>query len=283
MDIRVCVCVCVCVRVCVCLCVCVCVCACICAWVYVFMCTCMHSNAACRLGEACSHVAALLFYLEDCVQRRDKLLPDNSTCTDKLQQWHIPPKRTINPAPVSDIEFRKAEYGKEQEDRPKPTSYDPRHPNDQRLNLEHVGTLLDKLKTTCPTSGICQFWNLSGESTPTFTDNEEEAVNLVVHTPELGIGLTYPCFGVNASSPQFVDHCSAYARNQKVAPEIACRVERVTRGQGNNALWRSLRNCRITSSRFHDIFVRKATTPPDKLVISLMGYQSPLAATSLPP
>ena len=149
------------VYVCVCVCVCVCMCACKCAWVYVFMCTCMHSNVACRLGEACSHVAALLFYLEDCVQRRDKLLPDNSTCTDKLQQWHIPPKRAINPAPVSDIEFRKAEYGKEQEDRPKPTSYDPRHPNDQRLNLEHVGTLLDKLKTTCPTSGICQFWNLS--------------------------------------------------------------------------------------------------------------------------
>ena len=78
-------------------------------------------------------------------------------------------------------------------------------------------------------------------------------------------------------------HCSAYARNQKVAPEIACQVERVTRGQGNNALWCSLRNCRVTSSRFHDIFVRKATTPPDKLVISLMEYQSPLAATNLPP
>jgi len=115
-----------------------------------------------RLGEACSHVAALLFYLEDCVQRRDKVLPDNSTCTDKLQQWHIPPKRTINPAPVSDIEFRKTEYGKEQ-DRPKPTLYDPRHPNDQTLNPEHVSTMLDNLKTTCPTSGIHQFWNLSGE------------------------------------------------------------------------------------------------------------------------
>lgn len=120
---------------------------------------------------------------------------------------------------MSDIAFRKAEYGKELEDRPKPTSYDPRHPNDQTLNLEHVCTLLDKLKTTCPTSGICQFWNLSGESTRTFTDNEEEAVNLVVYAPELGIRLTYPCFDVDVSSPQFLDHCSAYARNQKVAPK----------------------------------------------------------------
>ena len=62
----------------------------------------------CRLGEVCSHVAAPLFYLEDCVQRRDKLLPDNSTCSDKLQQWHIPPKRTINPAPVSDMQHLSA-------------------------------------------------------------------------------------------------------------------------------------------------------------------------------
>ena len=44
-----------------------CVCACICTCVFMCLCTCVHSNAACRLGEACSHVAALLFYLEDCV------------------------------------------------------------------------------------------------------------------------------------------------------------------------------------------------------------------------
>ena len=47
-------------------------------------------------------------------------------------------------------------------------------------------------------------------------------MNLIIHTPEPGIGLTYSCFDADASSPQFVDHCSAYARNQKVAPEIAC-------------------------------------------------------------
>ena len=91
-------------------------------------------------------------YKEDCVQRRDMLLPDNTTCTDKLQQWHILPKGTINPAPVSDIELRKAEYGKEEENRPKLTF--PRHPSDRTLNPEHVSTLLDKLKSTCTMSGV---------------------------------------------------------------------------------------------------------------------------------
>ena len=109
----------------------------------------------------------------------------------------------------------------------------------------HVCTFLDKLKSTCPTSGI---WNLSGESTLTFTQDEEEAINLIIHAPELGIGLTYSCFDADPSGPQFVDHCSAYAKIQKVAPEIAYRVERLTRDQSTNSLWRSLCNGRITSS-----------------------------------
>ena len=106
------------------MCVCVCVCVCAHAYVHGCMCLCVNVCTQMRLAGWVKLAAALLFYLEDCVQRRDKLLPDHSTCTDKLQQWHIPPKRTINPAPVSDIEFRKAEYGKE-EDRPKPTHMTP--------------------------------------------------------------------------------------------------------------------------------------------------------------
>ena len=184
---------------------------------------------------------------------------------------------------MSDIEFRKAEYGKEQEERPKPTSYDPRHPSDRALIPEQVDVLLDKLKSACPTSGIYQFWNPSGDSTPSFTDNKEEALKLIVYAPELGIGLTYPFFDMDTSSAQFTDRYSEYAEHQKIAPEIACRVDRVTRDQSNNTLWRSLHNGRITSSRFHEVFTRKATTPPDKLVISLLGYQSHLTATNLPP
>ena len=178
------------------------------------------------------------FFLEDCVQRRDRHLPDNTTCTDKLQQWHIPPKRSINPAPVSNIEFRKAEYGKEQEDRPKPTSYDPRHQNDRTLNPEHVEVKLSNVRC----------FGIFPESRHRCSDSEEEAMKLIVHAPELGIGLTNPCFGTDPSGSQFADDCAEYARSQKVAPEIACRVERVTRGQSNNSLWRSLRNGRITSS-----------------------------------
>ena len=44
-----------------------------------------------RLGEACSHVAALLFYLEDFSRRREtsNLLAEES-CTSHLCQWNVP-------------------------------------------------------------------------------------------------------------------------------------------------------------------------------------------------
>ena len=64
-----------------------------------------------------------------------------------LQQWHTPPKGTANPASVSNIKFRRAEYGKEQEEHPKPTTYDPRHPNGRALNSEQGAVLLENLKS----------------------------------------------------------------------------------------------------------------------------------------
>ena len=71
-----------------------------------------------------------------------------------LQLWHIPPKRTISPAPVSAIGFTKAEYGKEQVEHSKPTTYDPRHPSDRTLNSGQLDVLLEKLKSACPDSGL---------------------------------------------------------------------------------------------------------------------------------
>ena len=67
------------------------------------------------------------------------------------------------------------------------------------------------------------------------------------------------------------DLCATYAQWQRIAPEIACWTDRIARGQSSSILWHYLRNDRITFSRFHGLFVHKATTPPDKLVISLLG------------
>ena len=63
-------------------------------------------------GEACSHIAALMFYLEDFMRQGHSDLPTDTAATDHLQQWHVPPKHDVSVQPVEGITFRKAEYGK---------------------------------------------------------------------------------------------------------------------------------------------------------------------------
>ena len=70
--------------------------------------TCVAGN-----GEACSHIAALLFYLEDLWLKDINTLPgDDKTVTNRPQQWHKPPKRDVAPKRASAIAFNKDAYGK---------------------------------------------------------------------------------------------------------------------------------------------------------------------------
>ncbi len=48
-------------------------------------------------GEACSHVAALMFFLEDKMRQKDMNLSPDTSSTGRLQQWHVPPKRVVQP------------------------------------------------------------------------------------------------------------------------------------------------------------------------------------------
>jgi hypothetical protein len=47
-------------------------------------------------GEACSHVAAVMFHLENHMRMKEKQdLPINTTATGRLQQWHVPSVRQV--------------------------------------------------------------------------------------------------------------------------------------------------------------------------------------------
>ena len=76
--------------------------------VYTAQCNCVSG-----LGEACSHVTALLFTLEDIVRKGLKELPvELISKTSKPMEWNKPPKKHISPLPVKDISFTKLSYGR---------------------------------------------------------------------------------------------------------------------------------------------------------------------------
>ncbi|EEC18278.1 conserved hypothetical protein, partial [Ixodes scapularis] len=65
-------------------------------------CTCMAG-----LGEACSHVGAVLFYLEAVVRRTSSL-----ACTDQANAWLPPRMQVLECVPIAKIDFSSAKMKK---------------------------------------------------------------------------------------------------------------------------------------------------------------------------
>ena len=59
-----------------------------------------------------------------------------------------------------------------------------------------------------------------------------------------------------------------YADTQSVSDVDIEKVERVTRGQSNNEVWRQLKRDKLTASNFYNAAVRRKE--PDKLLRSIM-------------
>ena len=94
-------------------------------------------NCVAGKGGACSHVAALLFFIEDFKKRGST--STNRTVTDRLQQRHIPPKRNVAPQPVAHIKFQKVVYGKAPRQRQQHTQ------SRTSIAINSTSPLLDKL------------------------------------------------------------------------------------------------------------------------------------------
>ncbi|CAF1466352.1 unnamed protein product [Rotaria sordida] len=78
----------------------------------------LEATCQCVAGKggraACKHVAALCFALLD--YDENKLY---EACTERLQQWHQPTRKSSNPMNVLDIKFTSLQHNKVEEDKPK--------------------------------------------------------------------------------------------------------------------------------------------------------------------
>jgi hypothetical protein len=66
-----------------------------------------HCTCVGGLGEACTHIAGLLFSIEDFVSRGYKTLPDDQASTDKLCRWIVPRGPRVEPARIRSVPVRK--------------------------------------------------------------------------------------------------------------------------------------------------------------------------------
>ena len=75
-----------------------------------------YAKCSCKAGAGgcCKHVAATLYQLVDYKELNAKTVPDDKTCTDILQQWHVPGEApNLEAVLFSNLTFEKADLDKD--------------------------------------------------------------------------------------------------------------------------------------------------------------------------
>ena len=229
----------------------------------------------CSLGQACNHIAALLFYIE--YHAHDHQLPTEKSRTSLPMRWNQPPKKTVAPDRANNMKFVKPSHGDypetESSNQLSRSTFDPRCAEHQVLNKQSLNKLLSQVQKSVPSTGLQQFWV---SNCPDSTINYEILWRHVIFSHIHASTLVQE----NFFNPTLA-RCYDYLSHMKLLLDEVTMIEEATQGQSENELWFAIRNGRLTSSKFGEILHRRESTNPRRLVRDIMGYGGPMK--SLPP
>lgn len=237
---------------------------------------------AAGLGESCSHIAALLFFLLDCCEKHLEKLPESVTCTGRAMTWNQPPPhKDIQPVPVSDMVFSKAEYGKASRSISGGAldDFDPRCIDDRQIDHDDLQALLQATQSSFPQSSLLQFHGVAPSAQDRCSkqvETEEQVRELIV--PRAGHAVQDDTDRLDNVEELM---CADFVADQVISDVLSARIESLTVDQTQSPLWHDLHVGRLTSSIFHDVLVRRASTSPDALVKRVMGYFSSVSTAAM--
>ncbi len=114
------------------------------------------------VGGRCKHVAATLFQLLDYIELGLSDIPDEKTCTEEIQKWHIPRKDKAQEALLfEDLIFPQDTYDKDKKGRKRPVpkgkrDYISSKEKVSKGDLEHLKVGLQNAKSPCHLVEILQ-------------------------------------------------------------------------------------------------------------------------------
>ncbi len=79
------------------------------------------------------------------IKKGTKVLPNDGTVTDRLPQWHVPPKRVITLQTLEYIQLKKVLYGKTTR-----RSSRRSHPYNHEADMPAVQSLVTNVLLACP-------------------------------------------------------------------------------------------------------------------------------------
>ena len=234
-----------------------------------------HCNCMAGLGEACTHIAALLYAIEATVKIRD-----SKTVTEEKAYWLLPSAlKKVSYKEIKDIDFTAAKTAK----------------RNFRSALEEEACDTVTLKTPTPRTPVPRTPASKVRDNKVPEASDEDIDQLLKTLAEAGskaaiLSITEPyCdkFVPKAISQDFpavlsdlkndkclemnyfelVEHCKQM--NLKCSKEQSCAVEFATREQRNNKLWHQFRAGRITASRARQVCVTSKAAPSQSLIKSI--------------
>ncbi|KAJ8318643.1 hypothetical protein KUTeg_003734 [Tegillarca granosa] len=225
-----------------------------------------------RKGEACNHVASVLFALEDYIAKGLNEIPDDQSSTERLKQWNKPAKRQVQPMTIDKIEVYRSccfvftvmqisrpEHGKKR--RKVVVVDDPRPPADRSVSPSKRRQLWEEINAVSPNSAFAKY-GLCANDCDIFNVN----IPSFIHPPSLN---------------QIRESCNLFKKSLiKSEDEIKC-IELGTRQQSHSVLWFRERSHRLTASNFHAVINLKPNTCPKNLISKLLNYKNGLSTKAM--
>lgn len=213
------------------------------------------------LGEVCSHIASILFYLETLV----RIQGTQPTCTQEKCQWVIPSYlRNAEYLPIKDIDFTSAKGKKRKLD-------DAIQQDGDDETTEQRAITMGKESTESEMETL--FDNLSHGGTkplvlsliPEYSD--EYVPKSTLDTFPVPLKSLQQSSHISLSYPRLLQVCESI--EIELTCEMAQSVEKATQSQSSSKLWFTYRAGRVTASRMKAVCHTNVANPSQSLVKSI--------------
>ena len=222
---------------------------------------CCHCTCMAGLGEACSHIGAILFTLEANTQ-----LKRRTSCTSLPCSWLPPSFQDVPYAQIADIDF----------ENPKQKRQKMLEQSSSTADISAVATTAKPKKGSKPSSDEleCLYKKLSEAGKPALLSLVPGYCEAYTSLYDQGI-LPKPLTDLHQEEyldltyPNLLIQCEECYKKITITPEEAKSIEEKTRDQASSKIWFQQRSGRITASKLKAAAHTDLAQPSQSLIMSI--------------
>ena len=268
-----------------------------------------YASCNCKSGKGgcCKHVAGALYTIWDYSNLGLKVVPEDLTCTQVEQKWHVPSKgarQAVNAVYFHELDFEKADFKRDQSGSRKRaivSGASKGYCATPEFAKQVKKAELEQLATALRNSGRCQLLMAALEGnnyepctmfkTSCRKDSdchqngiaESDKKELSINLQDTGFFEKFESYIPILGGKLMSQQCEQYIfQNIFVDSKKAKEIEHETRGQSECRGWFIHRRIRLTASNFGRVLKQRERTDPSKLVKEITKQHSTGSSERLP-